>query len=203
MSTVDTMPPDWQSIAYVIECPLCEYNLFGLTQPRCPECGLDFNWPAVLDPNRQRHPYLFEHHPESTVRSFFHTLTGGPAAEGVLDDSASGAALGSVAIDVLCADYFCSGGRALHPGEIRSSRTAGGQVLYPQYSPLRLHADISADLSAIAASAILLRTGFQNAALPPGWIDAASIPELSVAAYFSGDDAARPRATSSHPSLRR
>jgi hypothetical protein len=70
-------PPDWASIAHVVECPLCEYNLYGLTQPRCPECGLDFNWPQVLDPNRQRHPYLFEHHPERGFASFFQTLAGG------------------------------------------------------------------------------------------------------------------------------
>jgi len=70
-------PPDWASIAHVVECPLCEYNLYGLTQPRCPECGFSFLWKEVLDPHRRRHPYLFEHHPERMWNGFFRTLVGG------------------------------------------------------------------------------------------------------------------------------
>jgi hypothetical protein len=68
--------PDWSSQSEQIPCPLCGYNLRGLTEPRCPECGYRFNWPEVLDPNRRLHRYLFEHHPESNVRSFIRTAIG-------------------------------------------------------------------------------------------------------------------------------
>src|SRR4051812_5816226 len=58
-------------------CPLCNYNLRGLTQARCPECGFTFNWTEILDITRRKHPYLFEHHPERNLWSFFRTLLGG------------------------------------------------------------------------------------------------------------------------------
>jgi hypothetical protein len=61
-----------------LRCPLCEYNLRGLTEPRCPECGAAFDWDEVRDPSRRLHPYLFEHHPERDVSSFLQTLRGGP-----------------------------------------------------------------------------------------------------------------------------
>lgn len=69
-----TAPPDWQAIQQEVKCPLCDYNLRGLHEPRCPECGYQFDWPSVLDPNKRRHPYLFEHHPERNIRSFLQTL---------------------------------------------------------------------------------------------------------------------------------
>lgn len=69
--------PDWATIAQPILCPLCEYDLRGLQEPRCPECGYRFDWPEVLNPDRQRHPYLFEHHPRKNVWSFYKTLVGG------------------------------------------------------------------------------------------------------------------------------
>jgi len=59
-----------------ITCPLCEYNLRALTEPRCPECGFRFEWEDLLDPARQTHPYLFEHHPKRNIWSFFKTLRG-------------------------------------------------------------------------------------------------------------------------------
>ena len=68
--------PDWSASDAQIECPLCEYNLRGLTDTRCPECGYTFTWAEVLTPNRQRHPYLFEHHPEAPVISVLKTLFG-------------------------------------------------------------------------------------------------------------------------------
>lgn len=70
-------PPDWDRITEEIRCPLCEYNLRGLTRPRCPECGYRFDWPEILDPARRLHPYLFEHHPERNVRSFWRTIIAG------------------------------------------------------------------------------------------------------------------------------
>src|SRR5206468_900133 len=36
--------PDWENSAQEIICPLCEYNLRGLSEPRCPECGYRFQW---------------------------------------------------------------------------------------------------------------------------------------------------------------
>ncbi len=69
--------PDWEEIEEVIRCPLCEYQLRGLIEPRCPECGYRFEWPDLLDPTRRLHPYLFEHHPERNLASFRRTLLGG------------------------------------------------------------------------------------------------------------------------------
>ena len=69
-------PPDWSRITHEIACPLCDYNLFGLDRPRCPECGYGFEWSEVMSPRRQRHPYLFEHHPECNVRSWRQTWVG-------------------------------------------------------------------------------------------------------------------------------
>jgi hypothetical protein len=60
-----------------VACPLCEYDLRGLAEPRCPECGYRFTWEELRDPSRRIHPYLFEHHPERNVRSFFDTLAAG------------------------------------------------------------------------------------------------------------------------------
>ena len=60
----------------LICCPLCDYNLRGLVDPRCPECGYTFDWAELRDPQRRRHPYLFEHHPERNVSSFLRTLLG-------------------------------------------------------------------------------------------------------------------------------
>lgn len=58
-------------------CPLCEYSLRGLVEPRCPECGYAFDWGELTDPSRRLHPYLFEHHPESNWRAWRRSLVGG------------------------------------------------------------------------------------------------------------------------------
>jgi rubredoxin len=68
--------PLWESIPHDVLCPLCEYNLRGLSEPRCPECGYRFDWADVVNPKIRVHPYLFEHHPERNIRSFFRTLCG-------------------------------------------------------------------------------------------------------------------------------
>jgi hypothetical protein len=60
-----------------IPCPLCGYNLRGLPEARCPECGGKFDWPDLTDPTRKLHPYLFEHHPRKNIRSFVRTVIGG------------------------------------------------------------------------------------------------------------------------------
>ena len=69
--------PDLGAVREEVRCPLCEYDLRGLAEPRCPECGYAFTWPEVTDPARRRHPYLFEHHPERNVWSFRRTLVAG------------------------------------------------------------------------------------------------------------------------------
>jgi hypothetical protein len=38
------VPPDWSTLSTELSCPLCEYNLRGLTDSRCPECGFAFTW---------------------------------------------------------------------------------------------------------------------------------------------------------------
>src|SRR4051794_13009935 len=60
-----------------LPCPLCDYDLRGLTEPRCPECGYWFDWSDLIDPTKRRHPYLFEHHSRRNVWSFFRTMLGG------------------------------------------------------------------------------------------------------------------------------
>ena len=70
-------PPDVANARDDVRCPLCDYNLRGLAEPRCPECGFRFEWVDLTDPARRRHPYLFEHHPERNVWSFVRTLLAG------------------------------------------------------------------------------------------------------------------------------
>ncbi|HZL34454.1 MAG TPA: hypothetical protein VFC78_04030 [Tepidisphaeraceae bacterium] len=65
--------PDWEQAAVEVLCPLCEYNLRGLTEPRCPECGYQFIWRELLDPARRVHPYLFEHKRGLAIKAFLKT----------------------------------------------------------------------------------------------------------------------------------
>lgn len=69
--------PDWSDVTEEILCPLCDYNLRGLRDERCPECGYRFEWTELLDPQTRRHPYLFEHYPNRNFWSFWKTLRGG------------------------------------------------------------------------------------------------------------------------------
>jgi hypothetical protein len=80
-STANATAPDWSTVAHEPQCPFCGYNVRGLLEARCPECGRRFSWWEVLDPNRATHPYLFEHHPDRGVRSFWKTalMTNFPA----------------------------------------------------------------------------------------------------------------------------
>ncbi len=71
--------PDWATQHEDIHCPLCEYNLRGLTEPRCPECGYRFTWQELMDEARRRHPYLFEQQLHRPIWSFFRTAIGGLA----------------------------------------------------------------------------------------------------------------------------
>jgi hypothetical protein len=58
--------PDWARQTDDVSCPMCEYNLRGLAEPRCPECGYRFAWKDLLDAKARAHAYLYEHHPEFT-----------------------------------------------------------------------------------------------------------------------------------------
>src|SRR3954452_18142580 len=68
-------PPDWVTTAGDFPCPLCDYNLRGLAEPRCPECGYASTWQHRAGARPSRHPYLFEHRP--TPIGFARTLAAG------------------------------------------------------------------------------------------------------------------------------
>lgn len=40
--------PAWDTIPYRVQCPKCAYDLRGIADPRCPECGLGFRWEVLL-----------------------------------------------------------------------------------------------------------------------------------------------------------
>jgi hypothetical protein len=82
MSVVDPIPaglaaPLAAPEDEALRCPLCEYDLRGLVEPRCPECGYRFSWEELRDPARRLHRYLFEHHPERNLWSLWRTFWGG------------------------------------------------------------------------------------------------------------------------------
>lgn len=54
--------PDWQLIDFAVLCPNCGYDLRMLPQPRCPECGTQFDWRSVMRSIVNRSTFLFEHH---------------------------------------------------------------------------------------------------------------------------------------------
>jgi hypothetical protein len=64
--TVDALlqdgKPCWGAIGFEVLCSRCGYNLRMLPQPRCPECGLTFDWRTALDSAAGRSEVLFEHH---------------------------------------------------------------------------------------------------------------------------------------------
>jgi hypothetical protein len=59
-------------------CPICGYSLRGLVEPRCPECGYQFEWDALRVAAKSVHPYLYEHGRGvaigRAVKTFFHGL---------------------------------------------------------------------------------------------------------------------------------
>ncbi len=63
-----------------LACPLCGYNLRGLADPRCPECGFRFTWDELRDEQRNGHRYLLEHATRRRFRAFWSTYwrTGHP-----------------------------------------------------------------------------------------------------------------------------
>lgn len=69
-------PPDWSTLDRELRCPRCDYNLHMLTSPRCPECGLEFEWAALLStPEYRLDCPIFEYRwRKRPVRSFLFTL---------------------------------------------------------------------------------------------------------------------------------
>lgn len=74
MTSDATIAPTPENEADIL-CPLCDYNLRGLTEPRCPECGHRSTWEELRN-RPPLHPYLFEHHPNRNVWSFVRTVVG-------------------------------------------------------------------------------------------------------------------------------
>jgi hypothetical protein len=53
--------PDWTTREKDLLCPLCGYNLRGLTESRCPECGFKFQWQELFDAEKDCESFLFEY----------------------------------------------------------------------------------------------------------------------------------------------
>lgn len=67
--------PDWETITFEVNCSRCDYNLRLLPLPRCPECGLQFEWREVIDRAAHRSKFLFEHNwRKQPFRSYFTTI---------------------------------------------------------------------------------------------------------------------------------
>ncbi|HPF38325.1 MAG TPA: hypothetical protein P5081_15895 [Phycisphaerae bacterium] len=73
----ENVAPDWDTFLDDIDCPLCGYNLRGLSEARCPECGGAFSWNDLLDPRRRTHDYLYEYHEGYHAASILRTMTSG------------------------------------------------------------------------------------------------------------------------------
>ena len=56
-----------------VQCPTCGYDLRGLSECRCPECGLQFDRDDLAQPRFHRHAYLFEEQPDAVLKSFLLT----------------------------------------------------------------------------------------------------------------------------------
>jgi len=76
-NATETPSPPAPVDGHSVLCPLCGYDLRGLIEPRCPECGYRFVWAELLDRKLNTHPYLFEHHPRNNIWSFVRTAIGG------------------------------------------------------------------------------------------------------------------------------
>lgn len=79
LGTQDANPdaPDWSTLDFDVTCPRCAYNLKLLAQPRCPECGLVFEWAQVVEAarrTRRNFPYFEHRWRDKPVRSLFRTL---------------------------------------------------------------------------------------------------------------------------------
>lgn len=66
--------PDWSTISREIVCPLCDYNLRGLVEAWCPECGYRTTWAELVDPDIADHPWFFETCRKQKIRAMVKTL---------------------------------------------------------------------------------------------------------------------------------
>ncbi len=66
-------PLDAPPATGALRCPICDYNLHGLPEPRCPECGFKFQW-SDLQNEQSGFAYFFETARSSPVRAFVRTL---------------------------------------------------------------------------------------------------------------------------------
>lgn len=53
--------PNWDAIDFDLSCPRCAYNLRQLPGPRCPECGLEFDWRPLIRRHVDHATLLIEH----------------------------------------------------------------------------------------------------------------------------------------------
>ncbi len=69
--------PDWEAITFEVHCSRCGYNLRTLTNPRCPECGFEFEWKLVIEAFFRKNFALFEHNwRKQPIRSLLRALFG-------------------------------------------------------------------------------------------------------------------------------
>jgi len=67
--------PDWAAIDFDLLCSRCGYNLRLLPTPRCPECGLEFDWRALLAARYSASDFLFEYRwRDRPLRAWFKTM---------------------------------------------------------------------------------------------------------------------------------
>jgi hypothetical protein len=57
-----------------LNCPLCGYDLRGLPEHRCPECGHAFDVAELRQAKLEKRDWLFEHAPRRLARSFLKTM---------------------------------------------------------------------------------------------------------------------------------
>lgn len=70
--------PDWDALPFELHCPRCGYNVRGLPRPRCPECGLVFEWKSLIDRERAGNKDLFEYRwRRRLLRSWLRTAAAG------------------------------------------------------------------------------------------------------------------------------
>lgn len=67
-------PPTAEQTAEPLHCPLCDYNLHGLPEPRCPECGYSFDWDELRIAIREKKSWFFEHAQRRLVGTWITTL---------------------------------------------------------------------------------------------------------------------------------
>jgi hypothetical protein len=64
MTALAETTPHGDDAARDARCPVCDYSLRGLAEPRCPECGWRVgSWDELYRRLAETHPFLYEHHP--------------------------------------------------------------------------------------------------------------------------------------------